>query len=319
MKKLLGVVIKTTGRWHTVKLNDKQLMDCTVRGKFRIKGIRNTNPVAVGDQVKLEQNPGEDTGVITELVPRKNYIIRKATKLSKEAHIIAANIDQAFVVVSLREPELSLMFIDRVLVSSEAYRIPAVILINKMDLLDDDLTEMAEVYKYIYESIGYQVMLISAETGQNIYTLKNKMKNTSSVFVGQSGVGKSSILNWLEPGLNLKTGDISDAHLQGKHTTTFAQMYELKFGANIIDTPGIRSFGLVEVDKHEELSHFFPEIFKMSENCRFNNCTHTHEPGCAVKKAAENNEIPFTRYENYLTIMEGDEGDKYRKDIYGQE
>ncbi len=317
MDKSQGIVIKTTGSWHTVKLDDNRLMDCTVRGKFRMKGIRNTNPVAVGDRVIVEQNPNEETGIITDLEKRKNYIIRKATKLSKEAHIIASNIDRLFLVTSLKSPQISLMFIDRVLVSSESYRIPATILINKMDILDDDDHELAEAYKYMYESIGYPVMLISAETGKNMEKLKQEMKDTTSVFVGQSGVGKSTILNHLQPGLDLKTGDISDAHLQGKHTTTFAQMHELDFGARIIDTPGIRSFGLVEVDKDEELYHFFPEIFKASKHCRFHNCTHTHEPGCAVKEAVENNEIPFTRYENYLTIMEGDEGDKYRKDIYG--
>ncbi|WP_462281746.1 ribosome small subunit-dependent GTPase A [Salinivirga cyanobacteriivorans] len=318
MDKLKGVVVKTTGSWHTVKLNSGKLMDCTVRGKFRIKGIRNTNPIAVGDVVTVEQNPNESTGVIVDLDQRKNYIIRKATKLSKQAHIIASNIDQVFVLAAITEPETPLMFIDRVLVTAESYRIPAIIVFNKMDILDEDQKELAEAYKYLYESIEYPVMLISAASGLNLDQIKAKMKNTTSVIVGQSGVGKSTLLNKLQPGLELKIGDISDAHQQGKHTTTFAEMHELDFGAKIIDTPGIRSFGLVEVEREEELSHFFPEIFKVGQNCKFHNCTHTHEPGCAVKDAVENNEIPFTRYENYLTIMKGDEGDKYRKDIYAQ-
>ncbi len=318
MDNLKGIVVKTTGSWHTVKLNNGKLMDCTVRGKFRIKGIRNTNPIAVGDVVLLEPNPNEPTGVITDLEPRRNYIIRKATKLSKQAHIIASNIDQVFVLAAMAEPETPLMFIDRVLVTAESYRIPAVILFNKMDMLDEDQQELAEAYKYLYESIGYPVILISAFSGLNLDQVSKKMKNTTSVIVGQSGVGKSTLLNQLQPGLGLKIGDISNAHQQGKHTTTFAEMHHLDFGANIIDTPGIRSFGLVEVEREEELSHFFPEIFKAGQNCKFHNCTHTHEPGCAVKEAVENNEIPFTRYENYLTIMKGDEGDKYRKDIYAQ-
>ncbi|ALO15728.1 Putative ribosome biogenesis GTPase RsgA [Salinivirga cyanobacteriivorans] len=318
MDKLKGVVVKTTGSWHTVKLNSGKLMDCTVRGKFRIKGIRNTNPIAVGDVVTVEQNPNESTGVIVDLDQRKSYIIRKATKLSKQAHIIASNIDQVFVLAAITEPETPLMFIDRVLVTAESYRIPAIIVFNKMDILDEDQKELAEAYKYLYESIEYPVMLISAARGLNLDQIKAKMKNTTSVIVGQSGVGKSTLLNKLQPGLELKIGDISDAHQQGKHTTTFAEMHELDFGAKIIDTPGIRSFGLVEVEREEELSHFFPEIFKVGQNCKFHNCTHIHEPGCAVKDAVENNEIPFTRYENYLTIMKGDEGDKYRKDIYAQ-
>lgn len=318
MDNLKGIVIKTTGRWHTVKLENNQLMDCSVRGKFRIKGIRNTNPIAVGDRVHIEPNPNEPTGVIFDLEPRTNYIIRKATKLSKEAHIIASNIDQVFLLAAVAEPETPLMFIDRVLVTAESYRIPAEIIFNKMDILDQDQEELAEAYKYLYESIGYPVMLISATTGQNLDQVMAKMKNKTSVIVGQSGVGKSTLLNKIEPGLELKIGDISSAHQQGKHTTTFAEMHHLSFGADIIDTPGIRSFGLVEVEREEELSHFFPEIFKAGQSCRFHNCTHTHEPGCAVKEAVENNDIPFTRYENYITIIKGDEGDKYRKDIYAQ-
>jgi len=295
MDKLKGVVVKTTGSWHTVKLNNGKLMDCTVRGKFRIKGIRNTNPIAVGDVVTVEQNPNESTGVIVDLDQRKNYIIRKATKLSKQAHIIASNIDQVFVLAAITEPETPLMFIDRVLVTAESYRIPAIIVFNKMDILDEDQKELAEAYKYLYESIEYPVMLISAASGLNLDQIKAKMKNTTSVIVGQSGVGKSTLLNKLQPGLELKIGDISDAHQQGKHTTTFAEMHELDFGAKIIDTPGIRSFGLVEVERQEELAHFFPEIFKVGQNCKFHNCAHIHEPGCAVKDAVENNEIPFTR------------------------
>lgn len=316
MSKIQGTVIKTTGSWHTVNTDENVHVDCTVRGKFRIKGIRNTNPIAVGDRVTLEKNPNEDTGVIVDLEKRKNYIIRKATKLSKEAHIIASNIDTVYLIISLVEPETPLMFVDRVLVTAEAYQIPATIIINKIDLLNNDQKELAEVYQYMYQSINYPVLLISAEKEINLDELKNRMKNKTSVFVGQSGVGKSTLINKLQPGLQLKIGDISETHLQGKHTTTFAEMHHLDFGAEIIDTPGIRSFGLVEVDKKEELSHFFPEIFKLSDKCRFHNCTHTHEPGCAVKEAVENNDIPFTRYENYLTIMEGDEEDKYRKDIY---
>jgi len=314
---LKGTVIKTTGSWHSVQLDDQTMCDCRVRGKFRIKGIRNTNPIAVGDRVFVERSPNEETGVIVDMEKRRNYIIRKATKLSKEAHIIASNIDTVFVVASLVSPETSLMLIDRILVSAEAYRINAVILINKSDMLSADKLELADAYKYIYETIGYKVLLISATTGQNIDQVRALMKNKTSVFVGMSGVGKSTLINYLEPGLQIKTGEISDAHLQGKHTTTFAEMHTLSFGGYIIDTPGIRSFGLLEMDKKEELSHYFPEIFKISDQCRFNNCTHTHEPGCAVREAVEENSIPFTRYENYLAIMQGDEDEKYRKDLYG--
>lgn len=312
-----GTVVKTTGSWHSVQLDDKTMCDCRVRGKFRIKGIRNTNPIAVGDRVFVERSPNEETGVIVDMEKRRNYIIRKATKLSKEAHIIASNIDTVFVVASLVSPETSLMLIDRILVSAEAYRINAVILINKADMLNDDKLELADAYKYIYETVGYKTLLISATTGQNIDQVRELMQNKTSVFVGMSGVGKSTLINYLEPGLQIKTGEISDAHLQGKHTTTFAEMHALSFGGYIIDTPGIRSFGLLEMDKKEELSHYFPEIFKISDQCRFNNCTHTHEPGCAVREAVEENTIPFTRYENYLAIMQGDDDEKYRKDLYG--
>lgn len=312
-----GTVIKTTGSWHNVQLDDNTKCDCRVRGKFRIKGIRNTNPIAVGDRVSVERNPNEETGVIVSLEKRRNYIIRKATNLSKEAHILASNIDTVFVLASLASPETSLMLMDRILVSAEAYRINAIILINKMDTLTSDKVELAEAYQHIYKSIGYETLLISAVTGQNMEQVRNLMQNKTSVFVGMSGVGKSTLINYLEPGLHIKTGKISDANLQGKHTTTFAEMHSLSFGGYIIDTPGIRSFGLLEMDKKEELSHYFPEIFKISNQCRFNNCTHTHEPGCAVRAAAEENTIPFTRYENYLAIMEGDDDDKYRKDLYG--
>ena len=281
-----GVVVKSTGSWYIVRLENGILIECRIRGRFRIEGIRTTNPVAVGDVVGVEEN--NEGWVITVIEPRKNYIIRKATNLSKESHIIASNVDQALLVVTVNHPVTSTVFIDRFLAGSEAYNIPAILVFNKIDLYGEE----------------DKVML-----GENIEKIRILLKDKITVLSGLSGVGKSSLINRIEPALELKTAMISDAHDSGKHTTTFAEMFPLSEGGSIIDTPGIRSFGTVNMKK-EEISHFFPEIFMKSSDCRFYNCTHTHEPGCAVLEAIEKNEISESRYISYLSMLEG--SGKYR-------
>ncbi len=306
-----GRVIKTTGSRHLVRLDTGSIYACSVRGKFRIKGIRLTNPIAVGDLVELEPNEAEQTGVICRIIDRKNYIIRKSTKLSSEAHIIAANIDQAFVVATLRHPTTFSLFIDRFLVSAEAYKIPAKIIFNKTDLYaDHDLETLAD-WVQIYESAGYPCYLTSVERGKGLKAIRESLKAKLSVFTGNSGVGKSSIINFLDPALKLRTGEISDAHQTGIHTTTYAELHELETGGWIIDTPGIRGFGMVDIEK-AELYHFFPEIFAVAKDCKYHNCLHSHEPDCAVAKAVEMGQISFMRYSNYISML-GDEDDKYRK------
>lgn len=317
MKK--GVVYKSTGSWYSVKAEDGTFYECRIKGKFRIKGIKSTNPVSVGDHVKFEvETKGDETiGIISDIEERENYIIRKSVNLSKQTHIIAANIDIAFLLVTLNNPPTFTSFIDRFLVTAEAYEIRAVLLFNKIDTYTED--ELLEV-KYLaalYREIGYECLGISAITGKNIDALKEMMKGKVSMFSGHSGVGKSTLVNALEPELNLKTTEISNQHMQGQHTTTFAEMFDLSFGAQIIDTPGIKGFGVVEVDK-EELGGYFPEFFKLKANCKFNNCLHIEEPQCAVKKALENEEIAWSRYKSYLQIIEGEE-EHYRKDIYTNE
>ena len=306
-----GLVVKSTGSWYYVKDNDGRIWSCKIKGTFRIKGIKSTNPVAVGDRVDFKPiEEGENEGLITQLYDRKNYIIRKATKLSRESHIIASNIDQAIVMATLTYPETYTLFIDRFLVTAEAYRIPAKIIFNKTDLYDDQLMEKLNNLIEVYQDAGYECFKISVRNEENLDAIKNLLKDKFSVISGNSGVGKSTLINKLKPDASLKTARISNYHKAGKHCTTFAEMIDLPFGGAIIDTPGIKGFGLVDMYK-EEIYHYFPEIFNASFGCKFHNCTHTHEPGCHVKELVENGEINTTRYDNYLRIMEDNE-EKYR-------
>jgi ribosome biogenesis GTPase len=314
-----GIVYKSTGSWYTVKTEQGSFYECRLKGKFRIRGIKTTNPVSVGDKVFFEiDNLGDDEyGVIYEIENRDNYIIRKSVNLSKQTQIIAANIDLAFLIVTLNNPPTSTAFIDRFLVTSEAYGIKTILLFNKIDSYNEEELVTVKYLAHLYRSIGYECIGISAMTGKNLDKVKVLMENKVSVFSGHSGVGKSTLVNAIEPSLNLKTKEISDQHLQGQHTTTFAEMYDLSFDAQIIDTPGIKGFGMVEIDK-EELSGFYPEFFKLKEHCKFHNCLHIEEPKCAVKEALENEEIAWSRYKSYLQILEGEE-EHYRKDVYDKE
>lgn len=308
---LKGLVTKTTGSWHTVKTNSGEIVSCTIKGRFRIKGIRLTNPVAVGDIVELKMEEGQEKGVIFKIHPRKNYIIRKSINLAREAHILAANVDQALLMVTLKEPTTFSMFIDRFLVSAEAYKIPAILIFNKTDIyLAEDL-KILDDWKRIYEAAGYPCYAISVKKSNGIEDIRRILSGKISVISGNSGVGKSSLINTLIPGAVLKTAEVSSAHLSGKHTTTYPEMLSLDEGGYIIDTPGIRGFGMIDIGK-EELYHFFPEIFKMSHACKYHNCTHSHEPDCAVAVAVEEGKISFMRYNNYLAILTDDD-DKYRK------
>ena len=305
-----GLVIKSTGSWYLVKFENK-LINCKIRGKFRLKGIKNTNPISVGDWVDFNLLDKEETGVITKIYERKNYIIRKSSNLSKQSQIIASNIDIAFLIVTVAFPETTPVFIDRFLVTAEAYKIKAKIIFNKIDLFNEKQLEKLKNLKEMYEKIGYQCFETSAEKNIGIEAIKETMKSKVVLFSGNSGVGKSTLINKIDSKLNLKTDIISDYHHKGKHTTTFAEMFDCSIGASIIDTPGIKGFGLIDIEK-EELSHFFPEIFEVSKNCKYHNCTHTHEPDCAVKTSIKNQEINIIRYKSYLSILENDENDKYR-------
>lgn len=311
-----GIVYKSTGSWYTVKTKEGVFYNCRLKGKFRTKGIKSTNPVAVGDSVifSVETSGDEVFGVIIQIEERENYIIRKSVNLSKQTHIIASNIDIAFLLVTLSNPPTSTIFIDRFLIASEAYRIKATLLFNKIDTYSEEELLEIKYLTHLYTKIGYTCLEVSALTGENIEQLKVMMKNKVSLFSGHSGVGKSTLVNALEPSLKLKTNEISDQHLQGQHTTTFAEMYDLSFGAQIIDTPGIKGFGMVDIEK-EELAGYFPEFFKRKQNCKFNNCLHLGEPKCAVKEALNNDEIAASRYKSYLQILEGEE-EHFRKDIY---
>ncbi|GAB1451432.1 ribosome small subunit-dependent GTPase A [Draconibacterium sp.] len=310
MKK--GLVIKSTGSWFTVESETGELFECKIKGKFRMKDIKSTNPVAVGDHVEFNvqsTTDGTNIGLITAISDRKNYIIRRSQNLSKQSHIIAANIDQAVLVVTMFYPVTTTTFIDRYLASAEAYRIPVLLVFNKTDRLRGDQHNILHSLIDIYTNTGYTCIQTSATTLLGIEKLKEALKNKINVVNGHSGVGKSTLINILEPGLKLKTMDISDVHNTGKHTTTYSTLYKLSFGGYIIDTPGIKAFGMLEMEAWE-ISHYFPEIFKISENCQYKNCSHTHEPGCAVKTAVENKEIAKSRFISYLGLLEAD--DKYR-------
>lgn len=308
-----GVVIRNTGSHYVVETDGGVEINCKIKGNFRIKGIRTTNPVAVGDHVTIGEQGSDGVAFITAIRPRKNYIIRKASNLSKESHIIAANIDQALLVVTLVDPPTSTTFIDRFLATAEAYAVPAVIAINKIDLLvGDEDRELLEAVSYLYKSIGYKVLSLSAKTGDGIEALREELSGKVTLFSGNSGVGKSSLINDLLPGLDLKTAEISAAHGTGMHTTTFSEMFHLPDGGSIIDTPGVRGFGTVDFERNE-VAHYFPEIFEKSSECRFNNCTHTCEPGCAVIRAVEDAEIAASRYASYLSILDDADEGKYRQ------
>lgn len=311
-----GTVYKSTGSWYTVKDENGQFVNCRIKGKFRIKGIKSTNPIAVGDKVEfqLEENADEVNGVIHTIQDRKNYIIRKSVNLSKQTHIIASNIDVVFLLVTIDNPVTTTSFIDRFLVTAEAYGIEAILVFNKIDTLSQEASEEQLYLQAVYSSIGYQCLRVSAVEGKGIEALKDLMRNRVSMFSGHSGVGKSTLINTLDANLNLKTAEISEQHQQGQHTTTFAEMFDLNFGAKIIDTPGIRGFGIVDMEP-EEIGDYFPEFFALKEQCKFNNCLHKEEPKCAVKEALDKDELPWSRYQSYLQILEGDE-ETYRNDIY---
>lgn len=313
--KLQGTIIRNTGSHYIARTAEGQEIKCLAKGNFRIKGIRTTNPVAVGDEVELTEPGPDGISFISAIVPRRNYIIRRASNLSKAAHIIAANVDCAVLVATLARPVTSTTFIDRFMASAEAYNIPPVLVINKIDLLEDEEDrELLDAVLYLYRSIGYTAMAVSAHTGEGIDELRAFLKDKVSLLSGNSGVGKSTLINCLIPGLELRTGEISEAHGTGMHTTTFSEMFTLPGGGEIIDTPGVRGFGVVEF-KPEEVGHYFPEIFRTAQHCRFGNCTHTHEPGCAVLEALAENKISQSRYNSYLSILEetGETSDKYRK------
>ncbi len=311
-----GLVYKSTGSWYSVKAENGIFYNCRIKGKFRLGGIKSTNPVAVGDHVdfEIEKKGDETVGVISHIDERNNYIIRKSVNLSKQTHIIAANIDVAFLLVTLNNPPTFTTFIDRFLVTAEAYHIKAVLLFNKIDTYNEDELLEIKLLAALYRKVGYECIGISAITGKNIDKVKALMKDKVTMFSGHSGVGKSTLVNALEPGLGLKTSKISEQHLQGQHTTTFAEMFDLSFGGQIIDTPGIKGFGVVEIDK-EELGDYFPEFFELKKHCKFNNCLHLEEPHCAIKEALEKEEIAWSRYKSYMQILDGEE-DHFRKDVY---
>ena len=316
LRGMKGVVTKSTGSWYWVRTQEHKVFQCRIRGKFRTRGIKSTNPVTVGDHVDFEIDPAEGTGMITKIHDRKNYIIRKSVKLSKQTHIIAANIDQAFLLITLEDPKTFPAFIDRFLATAEAYDIETVLLFNKTDLLDQDLKQEKDELKDLYEKIGYTCIDISATEGLNVDLVKDMMIGKTSMFSGHSGVGKSTLINAISPGLNLKTAVLSEQHRQGQHTTTFAEMFviETEPESYIIDTPGIKGFGVVDFEENE-VGDFFREFFALKPLCKFNNCLHVNEPKCAVKEALENGEIAPSRYRSYLQILAGEE-ESYRTNTY---
>ena len=313
---MIGLVYKSTGSWYTVKNDTGDFVECRIKGKFRIKGIKSTNPIAVGDVVDYELDESSDviTGIITNIHDRKNYIVRKSVNLSHQMHIIASNVDYVFLLITINNPPTTTSFIDRFLVTAEAYGIEAILVFNKIDTFDDAMLDEQLYLQYIYEQIGYKCLRISSTEVKGVDKLKEMMIGKVSMFSGHSGVGKSTLVNALEPSLQLKTKHISEQSKQGQHTTTFAEMYDLSFGAQIIDTPGIKGFGVVDMEK-EEISGYFPEFFKLKDQCKFNNCLHKDEPKCAIKEALEKDEISWSRYNSYLKILEGDD-ETYRTDIY---
>ncbi|MGN0036292.1 MAG: ribosome small subunit-dependent GTPase A [Bacteroidaceae bacterium] len=306
-----GLVIKNTGSWYVVKADEGSEVHCKVKGNFRLKGIRSTSPVAVGDRVEIVVNP-EGTGYITAIDDRKNYIIRRASNLSKQSHILAANLDQCMLVATISRPETSTIFIDRFLASAEAYRVPVRLVFNKTDAYDDDELRYLDALVHLYTTIGYPCLRVSALNGAGIDELRHELDGRITLFAGHSGVGKSTLINTLLPGLHLKTGAISAYHLKGMHTTTFSEMFPIGQDGYLIDTPGVKGFGTFDMEE-EEVGHYFKEIFHYAQECRYGNCTHTHEPGCAVRKAVEDHLISESRYASYLNMLEDKDEGKYRE------
>ena len=316
---MTGLVYKSTGSWYTVKSEQGDFMECRIKGKFRMKGIKSTNPIAVGDIVdyELDENSDAVTGTIHNIHDRKNYIVRKSVNLSKQTHIIASNIDVVFLLITINNPPTTTSFIDRFLVTAEAYGIEAILVFNKIDTFDEAMRDEQLYLQYIYSEIGYKFLKVSAIEKKGLDELKGMMIGKVSMFSGHSGVGKSTLVNALEPNLSLKTKNISEQSKQGQHTTTFAEMYDLSFDATIIDTPGIKGFGIVDMEP-SEVSGYFPEFFKLQDECKFNNCLHKEEPNCAVKKALEENKIAWSRYNSYIKILEGDD-ENYRQDVFNDD
>ena len=316
---MTGTVYKSTGSWYTVKNTDDVFVECRIKGKFRLKGIKSTNPIAVGDIVdfELDENSDKITGSIFNIQERKNYIVRKSVNLSHQMHIIASNLDYVFLLVTVNNPPTTFNFIDRFLISAEAYGIETVLVFNKIDTFDDATRDEQLYMQHIYEKIGYKCLRVAALEGIGIEALKSFMINKVTMFSGHSGVGKSTLVNALEPSLNLKTKNISEQSKQGQHTTTFAEMFDLGFDAKIIDTPGIKGFGIVDLEK-EDISGYFPEFFRLKDQCKFNNCLHKEEPHCAIKKALDDGKISWTRYNSYLKILEGDD-EHYRVDTFDED
>ena len=304
-RKFTATVVRATGSWYDV-LHDGETVRCRIRGRLRLKGVRSTNPVVVGDEVACEADEGGDY-VIADILPRRNYVIRRASNLSKESHIIAANVDQALLMASLRSPETPTEFVDRFLVTCEAYKVPVTILLSKLDLQD---AEAVAEFRAVYEGAGYRVLEVSARKGLGVEEVRELLTGRTTLVSGNSGVGKSTLIQAIDPSLDIRTGEISESHHKGRHTTTFSTMYPLAGGGAVIDTPGIKGFGLIDIDE-AELWHYFPEMMRAAPGCRFYNCTHTHEPGCAVVEAVKAGEIAWPRYESYLKIL--DEDEKYRK------
>jgi ribosome biogenesis GTPase len=316
---MTGTVYKSTGSWYTVKTMNGKSYECRIKGRFRLEGIKSTNPIAVGDivQFELETKNNKETGVINRIEERQNYIVRKSVNLSKQTHIIASNVDQVFLLVTIDNPPTFTSFIDRFLVTAEAYSVRTILLFNKIDSYSQETLLEVKYMANIYRKIGYECIEISAKTGLNIDKVKSLMVDKVSMFAGHSGVGKSTLVNTIEPTLDLKTKEISEQHMQGQHTTTFAEMFDLSFDAKIIDTPGIKGFGVVDMEK-EEVGDYFPEFFELKQDCKFNNCLHLKEPKCAVKAALENDDISYSRYRSYLQILEG-EDEHYRTDNWDSE
>ena len=316
---MTGTVYKSTGSWYYVKSEENKFYNCRIKGKFRMKGIKSTNPIAVGDVVDfdLDETVDEVNGIITNIHDRKNYIVRKSVNLSKQTHIIASNIDIGFLIVTINNPTTTTSFIDRFLVTAKAYGIEAILIFNKIDTFDEATLDEQLYLQHTYQEIGYKCLRVSATDNKGISELMDLMKGKVSMFSGHSGVGKSTLVNAIEPTLNLKTKEISNSHAQGQHTTTFAEMFDLSNNIRIIDTPGIRGFGMVDMEK-QEVSDYFPEFFALKEDCKFNNFLHKEEPHCAIKKALDEDKIAWSRYQSYLKILEGDE-EHYRNDIYGED